>query len=182
MAVAKAVVSSVQRKSGGIAIFTGGSQSTSGNSQVTEMVTHASSAYRQGSKNGLPVVSATKGNSKGLVAGSFGFFDKTKWVMLANAVTVTLSGVANTVLKSGAAHFFKKPFNRKTTYKTHFTSGIQWEANSIDGPTYTITKSNQTTTYSDDASVFSASEPGELIYMNGSKNPIMGGYQGMKLW
>lgn len=181
MAVAKAVSANVQRLKGGICIFSGGTTS-SANNQVTELVSHANSSYILGSKGGLPTVSSTHGRGKGLTSGSFAYFNSTKWVMLGNSITLTLSGVSNTVLKSGAACYFRRQFARKTSYRTHFTSGVQWGSPGISGPTYTITKSNQTVTYSDDASVFSASELGELTFMNGSKNPVNLGYQGTKLW
>lgn len=181
MAVAKAISGNVQRTRGGITIFTPGTV-TSGHSQVTELVSVESTSFIGGSKGGLPIVSATHGNAKAISAGTFAYFLKGHWVMLANSITTQLSGVANTALKSGAAQFFRLRFPRKTTYKTHFTSKIEWDANKISGPTYTITKSNQTVSFSDDASVFSASEPGEFTYMSGSKNPTNAGYQARKLW
>ena len=181
MAVAKAVSANPQRLRGNITMFVPGNV-TSGHSQVTELVTVESTAYHQGSK-GLPLVSSAYGRAKALSSGSFAFFDKTKWVMLGNSITLTLSGVANTVLKSGAAMYFRRQFARKTTYRTHFTTAVGWTApGTISSPTYVITVGSQTITFSDDASEFVPTELGELTFMNGSKNPVNLGYQGTKLW
>lgn len=183
MSVAKAISGNPQRTRGNMTIFTGG-VSSSGQTQVTEMVTHASSAYHQGSQNGLPVVSSTKGNAKCVSGGAYTYFLKGHWVMLANAITTQLGGISTNILKNGSAHVFRRQFARKTTYRTHFTSKIEWDATtgSLSGPAYTYTKSNQTISFQDDASLFNQNENGELTYLNGSKNPILGGYQGVKLW
>lgn len=144
-----------------------GLTSVSAGGQISQVLTLADSTQRGGSKGGLPVVSTVFGKVKALSGGTFAYgpADR-KYIMKGSNVTSTISGVANTVLKSGAADFFRRPIAYKTGDRITFLDTLQWVSNTITGCTYTFTRNNTLTAYGNDtAAMLTRTSRGSVFYM-----------------
>lgn len=179
-AVTKAV-SANNYKTKSSATILGAGNFVSGN--ITNDLSIAENSYHHGRNNGLPYAAGI-GHDKALSSGTFAYGPKAnKWVMLGNSVTTELSGVSNSVLKSGAAHFFRKRVHFKTTARTAFLSTLQWNSNEIEGPTYTLTISASNPNFLDDvAANLSRTQRSSLFYMVTGKLATETSYSSLSLW
>lgn len=161
-----------------------GITSASNTGNVSEVLPITTSAYIGGSKSGLPIVSTTWGRAKALSTGTFCYGPTAnKWIMKANSVTTTISGVSNTVLTSGAADFRRRSIPYKLTARTAFLSTLQWNSNEIEGPTYTLTISASNPSFGNDvAAVLSATNRSSLFYMVTGKLATETSYPSLSLW
>lgn len=148
-----------------------GATSTAGGVN-TALLTIQNSAQRGGSKGAMPVVSTVRGTKKAYSSGTFAYQAANKWVVLGGNVTATISGVANTVLASGAANFGRRSIHSKTTYRTSFLTNLAW-ASDLAFPTYTFTVSAQNPSFGADNAVTMA----ELSFMQGSTTPYNADYK-----
>lgn len=116
-----------------------GLTSASSTGNVSEILTIQNSSFNSGKNNGVNALN----DSRHVLALSGGVFQynppSTRWIML-TGVTNYLSNVSNTVLKSGAADFFRKPIAFKTRSRIAFTSGISWTADELEGPSFSVTR------------------------------------------
>lgn len=118
---------------------------------------------------------------KPLSSGTFGYMAAGKYV--AKKLAVTLSGVANTVLYTGAADYGRKPTYLRSGIRTSYLYAWTWTADSERGPTYSKTYHNRTPAQNDmngrdEASVLvTRALPGELVYMLGSKTAYQDNYK-----
>jgi hypothetical protein len=117
------------------------------------------------------------GLAKALEAGTFAYMAAANYVI--RKVTSTLSGVANSVLLSGASDYGQRnAIHKSESARTTFLSALSWSANPGGLPTYTFTKSDQFTGFgNDDAARPSLAVPGELIILPGGKTPDMVNYK-----
>lgn len=150
---------------------------------VSEPMSLATSAYKGGIKNGLPYATGT-GHDKALSSGSFAYGPvANKWVVLGNNITATLSGVANTVLKSGAAQFFRRAIPWSTTPYITFCSGIAWVATELEGPVFTVTKTATHLSFGTDvAAQLSRTSRSSVFYMVTGKLATETSFQNLSIW
>lgn len=177
--VTKAVSGNAYKKRNAATIL-GAGNFTSGN--ITNSLTLAQNAYKT-RKNGYPLVSSTWGRDKALSSGTFAYMAATKYIMLGNAVTLTISGVSNTTLKSGGADFFRKPIPFKTTARTAFLSGLSWTATELEGPVFSFTVSASNPSFGNDvAAALSSSSRSAAFYMVSGITATKTNYKTLTLW
>lgn len=156
---------------------------SSSGGQISEILTLQNSTARAGVKNG-GVYESGVGHVKALSGGTFAYGPAAnKWVMLGNAVCLTLSGTSNTVLKSGAAHFFRRPIHFKTGDRITFLDSLTWTSNTITGCTYAFTRNATLTAYGNDvAANLSRVNRSSLFYMVTGKLATETVYPTLNLW
>lgn len=117
---------------------------------------------------------------KPLAAGTFGYMAAGKYV--AKKLAVTLSGVANTVLYTGAADYGRKPTYLRSGIRTSYLYAWTWTADNEGAPTYSKTYHNRTPAQNDmngqdEASVLvTRALPGEIQFLFGAKTPLQANY------
>lgn len=117
---------------------------------------------------------------KPYTAGTYGYMAKNKYVV--KALSDTISGVANTVLYTGAADYGRKPTYLRSGIRTSFLYAYSWTADNEGAPTYAKTYQNRTPAQNDmngqdEASVLvTRALPGELQFMYGAKTPLQTNY------
>jgi len=114
-------------------------------------------------------------------SGTYGYMAQNKYVV--KGLSTTISGVANTVLLTGAADGYgRKPTYLRSGIRTSFLYAWTWTADAERGPTYSKTYHNRTPAQNDmngqdEASVLvTRALPGELQYMYGAKTPLQANY------
>lgn len=109
---------------------------------------------------------------KAVSAGTFVYMAAENYVI--RRVTSTLSGVSNTVLRSGAAvGQANHGLHPNLKDRASILSALSWSATSTDLPTYTTTINNVDTTFSaDHAAAPTLSVPGELTYQTGDTGTV----------
>lgn len=180
-AVGKAVSTEVFKKRNASCILGTTSASSTGN--VSQVLTLANSCQRGGVKGGLPYESGV-GHVKALSGGSFAYQSaSTKWVMLGNNVTTTLSGASNTVLKSGAGDFFRRAIAWTTSPYISFLTASAWSASELEGPVYTSTQSATHQSMGNDiAAQLSRTSRSAIFYMAGKLTATKTNYSSLTLW
>lgn len=178
--VTKAVSANSYKTRNSATVF-GAGNFTSGN--ITNDISLMESAYQQGRNNGLPIVSTNQGRAKALSAGTFAYQAANKWVMLANSVTATLSGVSNTALASGAAQYWRRSIHYLTRPRTAYLAGLSWTATDLCGPLYVATvNSTQLTMGTDVAAQLSNTSRSGAFYMVAGKTATKTNYSNLNLW
>ena len=124
-----------------------------------------------------PVVSSTIGTAKVNSSSSeFGRNDS-EFIMHGVGVTTTIAGVANTAIKGAGSAFARRRVSKSEGRKTTWVGSATWLASgTVELPTYTFTRSQQTLSFgSDDAATYNASEKMEIAFMTGAANPLRTG-------
>ncbi len=175
----KAVSGNVQRLKNAATVF-GITQTPSSN--VTSSLTIGNSAQRGGSKNGYPIVSTANGRKKALSSGGFSYFLANHYVVLSGNITIQLAGVSNTVMAS-ASSFARRAIAYKLDARTTMVTGISWTNNSISGPRFTFTESDQNPNFGNDAgAVLSPTLRTKAFYMVTGKTASGTSYKQLTLW
>lgn len=161
-----------------------GLTSASSTGNVSEVMTIANSCFKGGSIGGLPITGVNNGVAKALSTGTLAYNPTaSQWIMCGNGVTSKISNVANTVLKSGAADFRRRSIPYKLTARTAFLSTLQWNANEIEGPSYTLTISASNPSFGNDiAAILTASARSSVFFNIGKATPVEVAYQTLTLW
>jgi hypothetical protein len=112
-----------------------------------------------------------------LASGTFGVLTANAYVI--RRVTTSLAGVANTNLLSGGSDFgHRHPIHRVERVRATFLQGLSWTVSGSETPVYTMTKTQNETTFSnDEAARPSLATPGELVYRTGGPTPTQDEYE-----
>lgn len=118
--------------------------------------------------NGMP------GTVKAISDGTFGLMTASNFIT--RRATTDLAGTTSTKMRSGGSETaFRQGIHKSNPFKTTFLSGISWTANRDGAPSYTLTSTTRTLTYSTDAeATVTRSAPGEFTLK--TNKPIPQGY------
>jgi hypothetical protein len=121
---------------------------------------------------------SNSGAGKPFSAGTFMYMNARKFII--RRVTDTISGVANTVLRSGAAFPGSHGQHPNVHVRGTILSALSWDASTTDLPAYTATKNQTETTFSDDHAAtptITLAIPGELTFKNSKPLPVNTDYK-----
>jgi hypothetical protein len=146
------------------------------NGGTTTILDQVSLGYSNVGVFGSSVVDGTD-TDKALSAGTFSFNNRGP---IAKRVTESLSGVTNTVLRSGAdqPQLIRSIHKLEVVRTRRLTTAIRAGYWNIYSGTFTTAPTVAVDSFaSDDAANPSRSSPGELTYMTGSPNPVNDDYK-----
>ncbi len=115
------------------------------------------------------------GATKPYSAGTFMYMVANKYII--RRVSDTISGVSNTILRSGAAVSYNHGLRPNLHVRASILQALSWDASTRDLPAYTATVNSTETTFStDDAAAPSLATPGELTYKSSKITPVQDEY------
>jgi hypothetical protein len=146
------------------------------------------SPYKRSSVHGSQIVEALSQNEKCLSAGTFAY--QAAGVYIMRTVTTTISGTANTLLRSGGSyHSGRRPIHKRESVRTIRTATAiranYW--NEFSGswdtdPTAANDMSLFETNGADEVAAPTQTKPGELVYRTGAPTPTQADYPAQQLW
>jgi hypothetical protein len=124
------------------------------------------------------LIKQVPGVTKPYSAGTFMYMAANKYII--RTVSNTISGVSNTVLRSGAAFPANHGQHPNVHVRGTILQALSWDSSTKDLPVYTATLNQTETTFSADNAAtptITLAAPGELTYKSSKLAPVQDDYK-----